>query len=263
MSIAGFIGTGSMGSALARAAGKGGGFDTLLLANRTRDKAERLALELGGRAVDNAEAAAAADVLFLGVEPAELPEVIAGLRPVLDERESPPLVVSMAAGIELAALERMLGEGVPAVRIMPNIPAAVGAGVILWCASESVTQPQIDAFLAAMAPAGSFSRLPEEKMKAATGVTGCGPAFAALFAEALADGAVACGLPRSLAREYAAQTLLGSARLLLEEGISPAELKDRVCSPGGSTIQGVRALEKGGFRSAVTEAVIAAFEKKF
>lgn len=262
MSKIGFIGTGSMGSALARAAAKGG-WDEILLANRTRAKAEALASEIGGTVTDNIEAARRADCLMLGVEPAEIGEVIAQLRSALDERESKPLVVSMAAGVELSALRSYLGEELPALRIMPNIPAAVGAGVILWCAAGNVTDARKEEFLRGMAAAGTFVEMEESRMKAATGVTGCGPAFAAMFAEALADGAVACGVPRAEAKKLAALTMLGSAKMLLDADMDPAELKDLVCSPGGSTIRGVRALEQGGMRAAVIDAVITTFEKKW
>ena len=126
-----------------------------------------------------------------------------------------------------------------------------------------MTEAQKEEFRAILAASGTLSEVDEHLMEAGTGLTGCGPAYACMFMEALADGAVACGLPRKLAVEYAARTLLGTAKLLLETGEHPGALKDAVCSPGGSTIQGVRALERGGFRSAVTEAVIAAYEKKF
>ena len=261
MGTIGCIGTGSMGSALARAAARGGKFDALLLSNRTAAKAEKLAREIGGEVTDNLTAAARADFLMLGVEPAELPEVIAQVRPALDARDHKALVVSMAAGVELEKLRSYLGEAAPVVRIMPNIPAAVGEGVILYAAAPTVTEAQLSVFLDGMAAAGTFMPMDEGRMKAATGVTGCGPAFAAVFAEALADGAVACGVPRAEAKRLAALTLLGSAKMLL--GTDPADLKDLVCSPGGSTIQGVRALEAGGFRASVIEAVIATFEKKF
>ena len=261
MAVTGFIGTGSMGSALARAAARGGAWDEILLSNRSREKAERLAAEIGGTVTDNNGAAAGADFLLLGVEPAELPGVIAGIRETLDARADKPLVVSMAAGVTLASLRSWLGDGQPILRIMPNIPAAAGAGVILYSA-DGVPGGMLDAFLRGMAEAGTFVPMEEGRMKAATGVTGCGPAYAAVFAEALADGAVACGVPRAEAKRLAALTLLGTAKMLAD-GTDPAALKDLVCSPGGSTIQGVRALENGGFRAAAMEAVIAAFEKKF
>lgn len=263
MAILGCIGTGSMGSALVRAAARSNVWDALVLANRRREKAERLAAEVNGQTADNAETALRADYLMLGVEPADLPGLLASLRPALEKRKTPPVVVSMAAGVDLSSLQNMLPAGTGVIRLMPNIPAAAGAGAILWCATDEVTPEQRDVFLKGLAPAGVFLEVEEARLKAAAGVSGCGPAYCALFAEALADGGVACGVPRKEASELAALTMLGAAKMLLEGGMSPAELKDAVCSPGGSTIQGVRALEEGGVRAAVMNAVIAAFEKKF
>ena len=172
MPTIGFIGTGSMGSALARAAAKSGVWDTILLSNRSRAKAERLSAGIGGVVTDNAGAAAEADYLLLGVEPAEIPALIAQLRAALDARERKAVVVSMAAGVELSARRVYLGEGAAVIRIMPNIPAAVGEGVILYAAAETVTEEQKQLFLSGMAAAGTFVPMDESRMKAATGVTG-------------------------------------------------------------------------------------------
>ncbi len=263
MAVIGFIGTGNMGGAIARAAAKSGLAGELLLANRSPEKARRLAEELGGRAVGNAEAAERSDILFLGVKPQMLEEMLTDIREPLAARRERQLIVSMIAGKDLETLGALLGADRPVIRIMPNLPVAVGAGVTLFCCSEAVTAEEKTLFLRLMATSGMVSELDEHLLEAASGVTGCGPAFAAMFVEALADGAVACGLPRKQALAYSAQMLLGSARLLLESGEHPGVLKDRVCSPGGSTIQGVRRLEQRAFRGAVTDAVIAAYEKEF
>ena len=146
------------------------------------------------------------------------------------------------------------------IRIMPNTPSAIGEGVIFYTC-DGVTAEEEAAFLENMAGAGRLLPLDDHLMDAGSAVAGCGPAFVDLFIEAMADGGVACGLTRPMAMECAAQTLIGAARLMLETGRHPGALKDAVCSPGGATIQGVRALEAGGFRSAVMEAVIAAYEK--
>ena len=262
MAIVGFIGTGNMGAALARAAIKSDRLERLLLANRSPEKAERLARELGGEVWDNRAVAAEADVLFLAVKPQFLPGMFDGIRDVLERRRDRFLIVSMVAGWPLERLERQLGS-FPFVRIMPDIPASVGAGITLVCPGDGITAEEKALVKALLAGTGLVSELDEKQLDAANGVTGCGPAFAAMFVEALADGAVACGLPRQKALEYAAMMLKGSAELLLQEGSHPAALKDRVCSPGGSTIQGVRTLEQRGFRAAVMDAVIATFEKKF
>lgn len=262
MAIVGFIGTGNMGGALARAAAKSGLADTLLLANRSPEKAQRLAEELGGEAVSNREAARRAQVLFLGVKPHLLQGMLEGIRDVLEAREDRVLIVSMAAGKELATLGECLGER-PILRIMPNIPASVGGGVTLYAANPQVTDEDKRLLEELLAQSGMVTELEESLIAPACGITGCGPAFAAMFVEALADGAVACGLPRKKALQYAAQMLMGTARLLLETEEHPGSLKDRVCSPAGSTIQGVRTLEERAFRAAVTDAVIATVEKKF
>ncbi|MBR0200735.1 MAG: pyrroline-5-carboxylate reductase [Oscillospiraceae bacterium] len=263
MAIVGFIGTGNMGGALARAAAKSGLAEELLLANRSPEKALRLAGELGGRQVDNQEAAARSDVLFLGVKPQMLDTLLGQIGDTLKDRNERQLIVSMMAGKDLQTLQRLLGEDKPILRIMPNIPVCVGAGVTLYCGSGAVTEEDKDFFCRLMAASGLVEELDEHLMEAASGVTGCGPAFAAMFVEALADGAVACGLPRKQAIAYAAQMLAGSARMLLASGEHPGVLKDRVCSPAGSTIQGVRKLEERAFRAAVTDAVIATWEKEF
>ena len=132
--------------------------------------------------------------------------------------------------------------------------------MIQYC-SDDVAPEKLDEWLTAMQPAGRLDAVPESLIDAASAVSGCGPAWAYQFIEALADGGVAAGLPRAKAQEYAAQMLLGSARMVLETGKHPGELKDAVCSPGGSTIQGVRLLEERAFRGAVTDAVLAAYEK--
>ena len=258
----GFIGTGNMGSAVARAVRKSGGDVRLVLANRSREKAAALARELDAEVLGNEAASASADVLFLCVKPHQLsdaaPAVLAGFASAPKRR----LLVSMAAGRDLTALEALFGS-LPIVRIMPNLPVSVGCGTTPMASNGAVTAEDKDALRRLLAASGAVYEMPERLLDAASGVTGCGPAYAAVFAEALADGAVACGVPRADALRYALEMLRGTAELLLSSGEHPAVLKDRVCSPGGSTIQGVRALEAGGFRAAVINAVIAANEKKF
>ena len=261
MAVIAFIGCGNMGGALARAAAKSPLTERLLLANRTQEKAARLAEELGAEVCSNADAAREAGVLFLAVKPQGLEAMVAGIRGELSARKR-VLIVSMAAGWTLEELTALLGAQ-PVVRIMPNIPVAVGGGVTMLCASDAVTEQEKELVKELLAASGMVSELSEPLMEAASGVTGCGPAFAAMFVDALADGAVACGLPRKEAIAYAAQMMKGTAELLLYSGEHPDALRDRVCSPGGSTIQGVRKLEEGAFRAAVMNAVIATWEKEF
>lgn len=263
MAVLGFIGVGNMGGALARAAAEKVTGPSLLLANRSPEKAERLAAQLGAKVSDNGAIAAGADFIFLGVKPQMLPGLLAGLGPVLRQRQTPFVLVSMAAGTSIARVQALVGGDYPVIRIMPNTPASIGQGMILYAPSENVPAQALDTFLDCMGAAGRFARLEERLIDAGSAVSGCGPAFVDLFLEALADGGLACGLPRATAMELAAQMVLGSAALALSGDRHPAQLKDAVCSPGGTTIQGVRALEKNGFRSAVMEAVIAAYEKNF
>ena len=145
------------------------------------------------------------------------------------------------------------------IRIMPNTPVALGAGMILYTLAGVEKNVETD-FLKIFEKAGVFDKIPEDKIDAASALSGCGPAFVYAFAEALADGAVECGVPRDKAGIYAAQTLLGAAEMLKEYG-HPADLKDAVCSPGGTTIAGIHALEKAGFRNAAMDAVTAAYKR--
>lgn len=257
----GFIGVGNMGGALARAARKSVPGACIGLAGRTPEKIKILAEELGCRASGGVGVAKWADYVFLGVKPQMMPQLLTELKPELAERPDRFVLVTMAAGLSIARVQELAGGTYPVIRIMPNTPVAVGRGMILYTCGESVTGEEERIFLEAMAGAGRFSRLPERLMDAGSAVSGCGPAFADLFLEAMADGGVACGLPRAQALEFAAQMVLGAARLILESGKHPGELKDAVCSPGGSTIQGVRRLEEAGFRGTVMGAVIAACEK--
>ena len=258
----GFIGTGNMGSALARAADRGAAEGAVLwLSNRTPAKAEVLAASLTRAQVNsNEEIARTCDLSFLGVKPQMMAGVLASLAPILSARTDRFVLCSMAAGLTLDTLAAMAGGDYPLIRILPNTPAAIGQGIAQFCV-RGVTAEEKEGFCSLMAPSGLLDEMEEGLMTAANCISGCGPAFAALFTEALADGGVACGLPRDKALACAAQTLVGTGALYLAQGKHPGAMKDGVCSPGGSTIQGVRALEARGFRSAAMEAVIAAYEK--
>ena len=261
MATYGFIGTGSMGGAVAKAAAKAVGGGNLFLANRTPAKAEALAAELGGQACDNGTAARQ-DYIFLGVKPQMMAGMLEGIRPVLRERMEKGetfTLVTMAASLTIGKIREMAGVEAPTVRIMPNLPVSIGKGVTLYTASGAEkTLPEL---LEALSPAGMLLPVEERLIDAGSAVAGCGPAFACLFIEALADGGVACGLPRAQAQALALQMLAGTAELLLQTGQHPAALKDAVCSPGGTTIAGVHSLEKGGFRAAAFDAVKAAYDK--
>ena len=259
MTTFGFIGCGNMGGALAVAVSKTG--EKILLCDTDVEKANALATDLGAGAVDLPTLVENADYIFLGVKPQGFEGLFATLRPLLVERASAPILVSMAAGVSVAAVERMAGVDIPVIRIMPNTPASVCEGMILYTCNEHVSATAREGFLKALAGAGRLDAIDEAKIDAASALSGCGPAFVYLFAEALADGAVECGLARDKANLYAAQTLYGAAKMLLESGKHPGELKDAVCSPGGTTIAGVHALEESAFRAATMNAVTAAYEK--
>ena len=257
----GFIGTGCMGGALATACAKAIGPEDILLSNRSPEKAQALAERLGAIPADNETITRDCDVIFLGVKPQTMAQMLLPLQPILTGRRTPFVLVSMAAGVTIETLQDMAGGRYPVVRIMPNTACAVGAGLTLYDANALLTKPQLDAFLADMAASGRLEALPEHLIDAGSAVAGCGGAFACLFMEGLADGAVTCGLPRDKANTFAAQMLLGAARLALESGKPFGQMKDEICSPGGTTIAGVRALEEGGLRAAAMNAVIAAYEK--
>lgn len=257
----GFIGTGNMGSAIAWAAAWSKQAQQVLLANRTPIKAESLAAQLPNAALStNEEIARSAQLIFLGVKPQMMQLVLSPLESILRKREDRFILVTMAAGLSCERIQDILDMDCPVIRMMPNTSAAIGAGVIQYC-GLGVTVDELDSFAALLQPAGLVDPVPEGLIDAASAVSGCGPAFAYLFIEALADGGVACGLPRDKAVAYAAQMAEGAARMVLETGKHPGELKDAVCSPGGTSIQGIRILEERGFRGAAIDAVIAAYEK--
>ena len=260
METIGFLGCGNMGGAIARAVCKAAEPKKVYLSHRTSANAHALAKDLGCTVATNAEVAAECDLIFLAVKPQMMEALLAPLKFSLDERPSRFVLCSMAAGLSIARIQEMAGEDFPVIRIMPNTPASVGEGMIQYC-SSNVTAEEEEAFRKIMAPAGRLDAVPENLIDAASCVSGCGPAWVYQFIEALADGGVACGLPRAKAQEYAAQMVLGSAKLVLESGQHPGALKDAVCSPGGSTIQGVRVLEEHGLRGAVMDAVLAAYDK--
>lgn len=254
--LLGFIGCGNMGGALVRAAAKT--TKSLAVCDYLPQKAEALAKECGATALTAAQIAESCAFVVLGVKPQNMQETLASVACVLKERKD-VVIITMAAGVSMAAIRGYIGANVPVIRIMPNTPAQVGEGMLLYdCVG--VNEEQEKGFLTAFAKAGKIDKLPEEKIDAASALSGCGPAFVYAFAEALADGAVECGVPRDKAATYAAQTLYGAAKMLLEYG-HPADLKDAVCSPGGTTIAGVHALENAGFRGATMDAVAAAYKR--
>ena len=259
MSNYGFIGCGNMGGALIRAAVKSVEPSKVWITDKDAARCAALAKETGAQPKEILELASKCQYIFIGVKPQGLAAMLSEIQGNLAERKDHFVLVSMVAGTSIERLVSMVGD-YPFVRIMPNIPASVGEGMILYC-SHKADNADVQGFLSAMEKAGRLTEIEEKLIDAGSAVSGCGPAYAFMFIEALADGGVRCGLPRKQAQLLAAQTLLGSARMGMESGKHPGELKDAVCSPGGTTIEGVLALEQGSFRGTVSDAVIAAYEK--
>ncbi|MBF0310633.1 MAG: pyrroline-5-carboxylate reductase [Magnetococcales bacterium] len=199
------------------------------------------------------------DLLVLAVKPGVVPMVLQEIRQSLQPQT---VVLSIAAGVTLAQMGALLPEGQPLLRAMPNTPALVGAGITGLVAAATVTAPQIALAKSVLDACGETLILGQESLlDAVTALSGSGPAYVFLMAEALSDGGVACGLPRNVADRLAIQTLLGSARLMDESGKHPGELKNQVTSPGGTTIAGLLRLEQAGVRGALMEAVMAAWKR--
>ena len=257
----GFIGTGNMGGALAQAVCRAADPKRVLLSNRTRAKAEALAERLGCAVGSNEDVAAQCKYIFLGVKPQMMADTLAPLQELLRARQDRFILVSMAAGLAMEKIVALAGGDYPVIRIMPNTPCAVGAGLTNYTASAAVSREELEQFLRYMSASGTLDPLDESLIEAATAIAGCGGAYILQIMEGLADGGVACGLPRAKALLYAAQMIEGTGRLALETGLHPGVLKDQVCSPGGSTIQGVRVLEERGVRGAMMDAVIAAWQR--
>lgn len=258
----GFIGLGNMASAMI-----GGMLQKNIVEPRdiigsaktaaTREKIKaQFSIEI---AENNAQVAKEADILFLAVKPALFPEVIQEIKDVV---RGETLIVSIAAGRTLDYLKEAFGRpSCKLIRCMPNTPALVLEGCTGVCAGERVTGAELDQVLTLLGSFGRASVVPERLMDVVVGVSGSSPAYVFLFIEAMADEAVAAGMPRKQAYEFAAQSVLGSAKMVLETGKHPGELKDMVCSPGGTTIQAVKVLEEKGLRAAVMDAMEACIEK--
>ncbi len=257
----GFIGCGNMGGALAKAAVKSVGAENIFVFDIDTKKAKDFAEETDVNVADAEYIVLNCDYIFLGVKPQMLKGLFEKISPVIEERTTDFTLVSMAAGVSLASLNAMALVDCPIIRIMPNMPVSVGEGMVLYTVNDFVSKEDIDGFTDTLKFAGLLDKIDEDKIDAASCVSGCGPAFMFMFCEALADGAVECGLPRDKALLYAAQTMVGSAEMLIKTGEHPGRLKDSVCSPAGSTIEGVKALENGKFRASAMEAVRKAYER--
>jgi pyrroline-5-carboxylate reductase len=253
-----FIGAGNMGSALIRALIARGQIpkDRIVAADTDSEKLSRLETEQGIHICrNNMEAASRADILILAVKPQNINEVLEEIAPAIDKAK---LVVSIAAGITTRHIEERLPQGSRVVRTMPNTPALVGQGVAVLCPGSQATREDLAAARCIFEAVGKSCVLSEDLMDAVTGLSGSGPAYVLLFIEALSDAGVLMGIPRDVAMMLSVQTVLGTARLMSEMNLHPAQLREMVTSPGGTTIAGLKRLEELGFRAAILNAVEAA-----
>lgn len=256
----GFLGAGKMATALAAGFVRAELVSPANIVASDPVEATRTAFisETEARAVDsNLEVVRSSPVVFIAVKPAQVAEVLAGVRADITPTH---LLVSIAAGVPLARLEAASGSG-RVVRIMPNTPALVGACASAFACGPAVTEDDARLVQDLLSSIGLTFQLNEPLLDAVTGLSGSGPAYGFLMIEALSDGGVAAGLPREIATQLAAQTLLGSAKMVLETALHPGTLKDMVTSPGGTTIEGLHELEKAGLRGALINAVRVAAEK--
>lgn len=257
----GFIGCGNMASAMIGGIIKNqvAAAEDILASARTEASRARAKRELGIEVTaSNREVAAFADVLILAVKPFYYEEVI---REIKDCVKEDVIIVSITPGKTLEWLEEQFGRPVKVVRTMPNTPALVGEGMSCVCGNPRAEQDDIDTVCRIFSGFGKTEIVTEEMIDVVVGVSGSSPAYVFLFIEALADAAVADGMPRAQAYRFASQAVLGSAKMVLETGKHPGELKDMVCSPKGTTIEAVRVLEEKGLRSAVFEAAKACVRK--
>ena len=258
----GFIGLGNMAAAMIGGLLKKGLAEPqdIIGSSKTAATAEKIKARFNITAVlDNKKVAEEADILFLAVKPLFFPEVIKEIREAV---KPDALVVSIAAGKTLAYIKEAFGRPeLKVIRCMPNTPALVLEGCTGVCAGDEVTTDDLEKIVTLMESFGKASVVPERLMDVVVGVSGSSPAYVFMFIEAMADEAVAAGMPRKQAYEFAAQSVLGSAKMVLETGKHPGELKDMVCSPGGTTIEAVKVLEEKGMRAAVMDAMEACIEK--
>lgn len=254
----GFIGTGRMATALAHGLASSGFAETanIIGSDVLPESLERFTAETGGRAGEsNGGVFASSEIVFLAVKPQQMADVLTDIR----QHATPAhLIVSIAAGITLKTLTGSLGEDRRIIRVMPNTPCLIGAGASGFAGGGAATAADRELVEEMLATVGIAIEVPERLLDAVTGLSGSGPAFVFQTIEALSDGGVRVGLPRDIATRLAAQTLLGAAQMVVQTGEHPAVLKDAVASPGGTTIAGLRALEQGGLRGCLIDAVEAA-----
>ena len=260
MAKTGFIGTGNMGYAILKGLLKIYSQDELMITDANKDKRKQVSQETGvAAAEDNETLAKSVKYIVLAVKPQYYGAVLKDIAPVVTKEQ---VIISIAPGITIDDLKKELGDDKRIVRAMPNTPALIGEGMTGVCYDRQLfTEEEEKEIYTFFSSFGKMRIVEERLINAVVCVSGSSPAYVYMFIEALADSAVKYGLPRDTAYEMAAQAVAGSAKMVLETGKHPGELKDAVCSPGGTTIAAVSALEEAGFRSAVIKAADACFEK--
>lgn len=251
----GFIGTGNMGSAILKSVVKSGiiNADRIFLFDIDKKKADQLAAETGVIAMDSSsEVVRESDLILLAVKPNTIKKALAECK---DEFTAGKTLISIAVGVPIKFYKSIIGDDKKVVRVMPNTPALVGEGMTLISCPPEVTTEECAEVMELFSCVGKAELLDEKLMSEVTALTGSSPAYVYMFIEAMTDAAVQSGIPRNMAYKLAAQSVLGSAKMVLETGMHPGELKDQVCSPGGTTIEAVSALEKNGFRYSIIDAM--------
>ncbi|MBE6926142.1 MAG: pyrroline-5-carboxylate reductase [Ruminococcaceae bacterium] len=251
----GFIGCGNVGGALATALAQS--TRDILICNRSTSAS--VAERLRCRAGTAYEVAQNCDRIFIGVKPHMVRDVLLPLQEILAERK--PLLISMAAGLTVSTLENYAGTSLPILRIMPNTPVTLGKGMTAYTANDLVDPRILSDFLSDMAPAGLWEETREDLMDTVAALSGSGPAYTYYFAEAMCQGAVRCGMEPEAALRYTVQTLEGAAAMLKKGDHTPQQLRIAVCSPGGSTLSGLKALDDGNFAELVAACIKAAHDR--
>ena len=257
----GFIGTGNMGSSIIKGilSSKFEKSEKINIFDLDKEKVNNLVKEYGVNAVNSEkELAENCNIIILSVKPHIIPIVLKNLS---GNVKKDTIILTIAAGISISVIENALGEDKKVVRTMPNTPAQVLSGMTAVTFNKNIENSEKEIIFKLLNSFGKSVEIEEKLMHAYTGISGSLPAYVYMFMEALADGGVLCGIPRDKAYEIVAQTVAGSAKMLLETGKHPGQLKDEVCSPAGTTIEAVRVLENGNFRGNVIEAVVACTEK--
>jgi len=257
----GFLGAGKMALALGKGFVQAGltSAESVLASDPVEGARTGFAKDIGAKVTgSNQDIPKFAEVLILAVKPDQVAPVLAEVRSQFTEKH---LLISIAAGVTLSKVEGALPAGARVIRVMPNTPALVGASASAFALGKSARAEDGELAQRLFSSVGVAYQIKESLLDAVTGLSGSGPAYVFLMIEALSDGGVAAGLPRDIATKLAAQTLLGSAKMVLETGLHPGALKDMVTSPGGTTIEGLHELEKGKVRAAIMSAVRSATEK--